>query len=126
GIHPAAAFYLPSSRLWELLMGAGLAYVTLAKAPSSGLGLAWGPEWLRQQPTRLACEMKAIVGLLMLIGAIAGLNSANAFPGWWALLPATGALLIISAGAQAWVNRVMLSHRSLVFVGAISYPLYLW
>lgn len=48
------------------------------------------------------------------------------FPGWWAVLPVLGAVLIIAAGAQAWLNRVVLSNRVLVWFGLISFPLYLW
>lgn len=33
---------------------------------------------------------------------------------------------MISAGRQAWLNRTVLSNRLLVFIGLISYPLYLW
>lgn len=31
-----------------------------------------------------------------------------------------------SAGSHAWFNRVVLSNRVLVWIGLISYPLYLW
>jgi len=41
-------------------------------------------------------------------------------------LPTFGAVLIISAGTQAWLNRVVLSNRVLVWFGLISFPLYLW
>src|SRR5439155_6436320 len=43
-----------------------------------------------------------------------------------ALLPTTGAYLIIFAGPKAWFNRAILSNRILVWFGLISYPLYLW
>jgi hypothetical protein len=48
------------------------------------------------------------------------------FPGSAALLPVVGAYLIIAAGPAAWFNRFVLSNRLLVWVGLISYPLYLW
>jgi hypothetical protein len=48
------------------------------------------------------------------------------FPGWLALLPAAGAVSLILAGPMATVNRFILSNRVAVFVGLISYPLYLW
>src|SRR5690606_36478938 len=50
----------------------------------------------------------------------------KAFPGWWALGPVLGTLALLSAGPQAWVNRVVLSRQPLVLLGLISYPLYLW
>ena len=48
------------------------------------------------------------------------------FPGWVALLPVAGAVAIILAGPGATVNRIFFSNRAAVFVGLISYPLYLW
>jgi branched-subunit amino acid ABC-type transport system permease component len=41
-------------------------------------------------------------------------------------LPTFGAVLIIACGSKAWVNRVILQNRFLVFFGLISLPLYLW
>jgi len=49
-----------------------------------------------------------------------------AYPGWSALAPTIGAALIIAAGPAAAVNRAWLSMRAMVFLGLISYPLYLW
>jgi hypothetical protein len=48
------------------------------------------------------------------------------FPGRNALWPTLGAALIIAAGRGAWVNRVILSNKIMVWIGLISYPLYLW
>src|SRR5262249_45386052 len=48
------------------------------------------------------------------------------YPGAWALVPTLGALLLIAAGPQGVVNRLVLSLPAVVFVGLISYPLYLW
>jgi hypothetical protein len=42
------------------------------------------------------------------------------------LLPVLGAILIISAGERAWLNRLVLAHPVLVWIGLISYPIYLW
>jgi hypothetical protein len=53
------------------------------------------------------------------------LDSHRAFPGWWAVLPVAGSALLLSAPA-AWVNRVALAHPAMVWIGLISYPLYLW
>jgi peptidoglycan/LPS O-acetylase OafA/YrhL len=37
-----------------------------------------------------------------------------------------GTCLVILAGPGAWLNRSVLSRRPLVWLGLISYPLYLW
>jgi hypothetical protein len=64
--------------------------------------------------------------LLFVLAGLVVLNKATLFPGWGALLPTVGALLLISAGPQAWINRRILANRFLVLIGLISYPLYLW
>lgn len=54
------------------------------------------------------------------------MDSATPFPGWRAAAPVGGAVLLIIAGPTAWPNRVLLSLRYVVWLGLISYPLYLW
>ena len=102
--HAKAAFFLPVTRFWELLAGALLAYVPLSK-PSHLRG------WL---------------GAGLVSAGFVLLNGERAFPGWWALLPVAGTALLVSAGPSSWVNRAILSRRAVVYVGLISYPLYLW
>ena len=104
----AADFYLPVSRFWELLAGAGLA-------------------WLRQ--IVLSPNVRSWIsfaGLAALLTSVALFTAEMRFPGWLALLPVAGAGAIILAGPEAAVNRVVFSNRAVVFVGLISYPLYLW
>jgi peptidoglycan/LPS O-acetylase OafA/YrhL len=108
---PSAAFYLPLPRFWELLCGSLLAQA--ARLGRVGTDGARASEW------------RAIAGLAMILGGFFWIDAERAFPGWWALLPALGTTLLISA-PQAWLNRKLLSWAPLVFVGLISYPLYLW
>src|SRR5262249_42683265 len=70
-------------------------------------------------------DFSAAIGMLLILAGIS-FTSEESFPGWWALLPVLGAFFIIGAGPQAWLNRAMLATPQLVFVGLISYPLYLW
>jgi peptidoglycan/LPS O-acetylase OafA/YrhL len=60
----------------------------------------------------------------LIAAAAVMLDSHRAFPGWWAVLPVAGSALLLSAPA-AWVNRVVLASPPLVWIGLISYPLYL-
>lgn len=108
--HPAAAFYLPTSRFWELMIGGLLAYLVLHK-----------PRLIGQHQT-----LQSLLGVLLLVLGLVLLDKGKAFPGWWGLLPTLGAFFIISAGPKAWFNKHVLSHKLLVWVGLISYPLYLW
>lgn len=112
----AATYFLPFSRLWELFIGAGLALFMQRK-----LQAPWEGQLLVKWRHGIG-----ILGLALLLISIFGIDQFDAFPGWWALLPTTGAMLVIVAGQASWVNRYILSSRPAVFVGLISYPLYLW
>lgn len=128
-------FFLPHTRFWELLAGSVLAYFHLFKGVPS-------VAWLRQsfscnrdnfQPTSISAHRNTLlentlswIGLLLILAANFGLHEGKTFPGWWALAPVAGAFLLIMTGPAAWVNRHILANRFLVFVGLISYPLYLW
>ncbi|MQA42658.1 acyltransferase family protein [Rugamonas aquatica] len=113
--HPARTFFLPQTRLWELLAGA-----LLAQAQRRA---GWAPAPRR---AALGGNLCALAGLALLLGSAVGLSKAQAFPGWWALLPVLGGVLLIMAGPQAWINRHLLGSRPLRWIGKISYPLYLW
>lgn len=109
-----AAFYSPQTRFWELLSGSCLAYSVLFKQRTL-------------QRFKIGTDsVQSLCGAALLAVGVVVITKERAFPGWWALLPTIGALLIISAGAQAWLNRAVLSHRLLVWFGLISFPLYLW
>ncbi len=119
---PVSAFYFPHSRLWELLIGATLAYAAIY-GPSRLETVLAGPVGGGRVQRRdlISCLGGLLIGL-----AIVVLDRQSAFPGWWALLPTLGTLLLIAAGPTAWANRSVLSSPILVFFGLISYPLYLW
>ncbi len=70
-------------------------------------------------------DARALVGVALITAAVVVLDKDSLFPGWWALLPTLGTALIISAHS-AWFNRKILSNPIAVWVGLISYPLYLW
>src|SRR5579859_578258 len=108
GSDPVATFYLPFTRAWELLTGAVLACA-----------------WNRIDQGAVASNRRAIAGVALIVIALVTLNVHRAFPGWWALLPVAGGALLLSAPAS-WINRVFLSWPPMVWIGLISYPLYLW
>jgi peptidoglycan/LPS O-acetylase OafA/YrhL len=109
-VNPSAAFYWPISRFWQLMIGGGLAYMTLHR-----------PEMLRHYN-----NARSVIGFSLLVIALLLINRNRPFPGWWALLPSFGAFFIISAGSQAWLNKHVLSNKLFIWIGLISYPLYLW
>jgi len=107
---PSADFYLPATRFWELMIGSIAAYRELHVA----------------RPMNLPRNLTSVAGLLFLGLAFVLVRDGHGFPGWWALLPTFGALLLIQAGPEAWINRNLLANRVVVYIGLISYPLYLW
>jgi peptidoglycan/LPS O-acetylase OafA/YrhL len=66
------------------------------------------------------------MGLGFIVFALFGFNSTTPFPGLWALIPCLGAGLILIANTKSSPLSIVLSHPVMVFVGLISYPLYLW
>ena len=111
-IDPTATFYSPSTRIWELLAGVLLAY--------------WGVRPTAWQPTTRQRHIAATLGTALIAIAFVKIDKNRPYPGSWALLPELGAFCLIFAGPTAWVNRLVLSNRLLVWVGLISFPLYLW
>ena len=103
-------FYSPLSRSWELFLGASLAF-----GMSRQLAVS--------TPSR---NMAGYVGLILVVMSACFLDKSMPFPGYWALPPTLGAALILFAGMQSNLNRVLLASRPLVSIGLISYPLYLW
>ena len=125
--NPTASFYLPSSRMWELALGGILSYLHI-RAPRSVEQRQYAVVTM-QWPLRLNWSSPDVLGLAgatLIVLSFYGLRSTFAFPGWWALLPCLGALLIIRAGPEGWFNRHVLAHPAMIFTGLISYPLYLW
>jgi len=125
--HATAAFYLPVTRFWELLFGSTLAWAefhagrkrTASGAPEDAGGAKLG----LSPPLR---DLLSFAGLALIVASLVLFDPRTVFPGWRAALPTGGATLIIAAGPQAWLNRRMLSLKPFVYLGLISYPLYLW
>ena len=120
--NPDAVFYSPLTRLWELLLGGLLAY--RAERVRSGATLGRAPLGsLLPKRTRNAASL---LGLVLVAFAAMTFDGSQPFPTWRAAVPVVGTALCIAAGREAWLNRVVLAHPIPVFVGLISYPLYLW
>jgi len=101
---PAATFYLPFTRAFELLAGACM--VVAPKLP------------------RLAREPLGLAGAVAVDCALLLFNDKMPFPGTAALLPVCGTVLLIWSEGSL-VSRI-LAFRPFVAIGLISYPLYLW
>lgn len=107
---PATAFYLSPQRGWELLVGCVLA-----------LGV------VRPVGSAIAREAMGAAGLMLIAGAVVAYSEKTPFPGVAALAPCLGAALVIHGGADGPTTaKRWLSSSPVVFVGKISYSLYLW
>lgn len=136
GIHKdiSTTFYLPLTRFWELVAGSILAYVTLFNYSAVSRFKNYLETVLQtviyktplKNSNNLLYNLQALFGVVLILFSISIINSKYIFPGWWALLPVFGSVLIIDAGTRSWLNRNILSNRALVWIGLISYPLYLW
>jgi len=113
-----AAFFAPWTRFWELLAGATLACLERDTVFETVL------RWLESR--RVVRNTQAVIGLVMIIAGTFVIDSTRVFPGLWVLLPVAGTVLLIVSGPGAVINRTLLSWRLVVWVGLISYPLYLW
>lgn len=108
--HPTPTFYLLPPRACELLLGGLLVYCP----PPRRLGA-------------VTCEIGAWVGMAMIVGAGVLYNKSTPFPGVMAMIPCVGTFLFIYFNSNH-VTRIgkAFSHSTVVFVGLISYSLYLW
>lgn len=108
-LKPEKAFYLLPLRAWEMLVGSLLALV----------------EVRRMKP--MIGNVLGIIGLLLVMGSMVLFNGSTPFPGAAALAPCVGAALLILAGrnTEAWITKLF-SLRPIVWIGLISYSVYLW
>lgn len=108
-LDPSLNFYSPFTRAWQLLAGAWLAtnrdkYTNIDSTIQNSL---------------------SILGVLIILVATFFLSKTSQYPGYLALAPVVGAVLVISS-QDAWFNRKILSNKIFILVGLVSYPLYLW
>ncbi len=116
-------FYSPTTRFWELMAGTVLACIEVEASGLSRRAAAWLEQLRSSDGLR---DAAALAGVLVIGSAVFALSRERHYPGLWALLPVGGAWLLIAAGPDASVNRAVLARRGMVWVGLISYPLYLW
>ena len=104
------AFFGAPARLWEIILGSLTALFTNKFAYKS----------------RTTAVYLLSVGVMLIIWSSFTLSSRSSFPGYLALMPTLGTVLLILFNQQIKpINRFFSSQR-LVFVGDISYSLYLW
>ncbi len=116
---PAFAYFATTTRAWEFAAGALLAIVAMRRR-----------QWivaLRSVPVLANTSIVTLVGLAMIAGSAMLLSRSSPFPGYLALFPVLGTVLVIMGGFPrlvplAWLIRI----RPVQFIGDISYSVYLW
>jgi len=110
--HPAAAYFSPFTRAWELALGALVAVST---------------SWLRNLGPRRATVL-TWAGLASVACAACTFTSQTAYPGSLVAVPVVGAALVIAGGAAAprWGVESLLGLGPAQWLGKRSYSLYLW
>jgi peptidoglycan/LPS O-acetylase OafA/YrhL len=108
--NPSTAFYMPYTRAWELLLGTMLSLGMFPRLHNAVLR-----------------NLTTLVGIGLIFFSVFVYTSETPFPGLAALVPCIGSMLIIGAGefGPSLVGSV-LAWRPVVFIGLISYSLYLW
>lgn len=111
---PEAAFFVTTTRAWELGVGALLAVVLAGRERPRG-------------PARGSTALGwAALGLL--VAVIVALPEDLAWPSGWALLATLPTAALLWTGWQGPTRGpvAVLGSRPMVWVGALSYSLYLW
>ncbi|MTD28353.1 acyltransferase family protein [Erwinia sorbitola] len=108
---PTFTFYMLPTRAWEMALGGIIAIAGLeAKTAHYSASLK---------------HAMSLSGLALILFGFLWLDTTMPFPAWNALYPCLGSFLIILAGQQSVVSR-LLALKPVVYIGMISYCLYLW
>ncbi|OOG44663.1 acyltransferase family protein [Polaromonas sp. A23] len=111
---PAATFYMLHTRIWELLVGALLAFYMAREAAGS------------VKPNPQLASFASLAGLLLIVSAVLFYGKGTPYPSLFTLLPVLGAgLVILLASPENFAGR-LLGSRLLVGTGLLSYSAYLW
>jgi peptidoglycan/LPS O-acetylase OafA/YrhL len=144
-LRPNLDFYLPFTRVWELLFGALLSALH-RRTPSFITNNLNKYNYIfrniifensinastdykinsQKKELELIFHLSSFFGFICIIIALIYAKSMYHWPGLLALLPVIGTVLIINGKQESFFNQQILSNKIFVNIGLISYPLYLW
>lgn len=105
------SFFGTPFRLWELMAGAMVAILLEKSARPI------------RRPVVLVAQS---VGLFAIVWPAVAYDPFTLFPGVAAIPPVLGTALLIATGSESSPTRILTESRPLVYLGDISYGLYLW
>lgn len=107
---PIPNYYLPVTRAWELLAGSVVALWLKGQSP---------------QKSRFSSLLSSF-GLVLVLLSLLLIDETTPWPGPWTLMPVIGTALIVAFASNDCPTGRVLSFGPLVFVGLLSYSMYLW
>jgi hypothetical protein len=108
---PKWAFYLLPTRAWEICLGGLCAFYLSRISPYF---------------THRKADVLSSLGLILILAAVFGFDKTIQSPGLWILLPTLGTVLVLIFCRPGSLAFWVLGNRGLVFIGLMSYSLYLW
>jgi peptidoglycan/LPS O-acetylase OafA/YrhL len=110
--HPSFNFYMLPTRVWELLIGAFIAFY-------------YAHNNIKKH-NHLIEQLGSLLGLSLIAYSVFAYNDQTPFPSVYALAPTLGAALIIIFATHKTVVGSLLGSKPFVAIGLISYSAYLW
>ena len=101
-------FYLLPTRLWEIFCGAILAFINKDKNANSNFS-----------------SILSFIGLALILSSFYFFSENTLHPSFKTLVPIVGTMLVIRFSYNNFISKI-LSTKYLVYIGLLSYSLYLW
>lgn len=109
--HPSFNFYFLSSRIWELLIGGIIVFIS---------------KDFKKFDSKIKSNSISLIGIFLIIFSFINFDDVNNHPSTFTILPVTGCFLILLNNNKDDLIKKFLSFSVLRGIGLISYSLYLW
>ncbi len=109
---PSLNFFMLPTRAWELLLGVFIAFYIDSAGKNRSNGMIE--------------QAISMLGLLLIGLSVVVFDHSTPFPSLYALLPSIGTVCIILSAHPGTLVHTLLSRRTFVGIGLISYSAYLW
>ena len=106
---PVSSYFFTHVRAWQFGLGALLAAI-----------------WVYIPRNKTYKLLSLLLGLGLILASMFLLDGTMAYPGYWALTPTLGTVLILSSDLAEGPIAKALAWKPIQFVGDVSYSIYLW